>query len=100
MPVSAPNNADARRRQVVTTAAGLFDQAGYHTTNMAQVARAVGLGKPTLYHYFTGKDEILFWIHEEFIDLLIANAQSHRQAGLSASEELRLIMRDIVALME
>ena len=100
IPVAAPSNADARRRQVVTTAAGLFDKAGYHTTNMAQVARAVGLGKPSLYHYFTGKDEILFWIHEEFIDLLIANAQSHRQADLSASEELRLIMRDIVALME
>lgn len=98
--MSAPNNADARRRQVVTTAAGLFDKAGYHTTNMAQVARAVGLGKPTLYHYFAGKDEILFWIHEEFIDLLIAKAESHRQAEPSASEELRLIMRDIIALME
>ena len=98
--VSAPTNADARRRQVVTSAAGLFDKAGYHTTNMAQLASAVGLGKPTLYHYFSGKDEILFWIHEEFIDPLIAKAELHRQAGLSASEELRLIMRDIIALME
>jgi AcrR family transcriptional regulator len=98
--VSAQPSADARRRQVVSSAASLFDQAGYHTTNMTEVARAVGLEKPTLYHYFSGKDEILFWIHEEFIDLLIAQAQARQAEELTATEELRGMMRDVVALME
>jgi AcrR family transcriptional regulator len=98
--VSVQPSADARRRQVVTSAASLFDQAGYHTTNMTEVARAVGLEKPTLYHYFSGKDEILFWIHEEFIDLLIAKAEARQAEQLTATEELRGMMRDVVALME
>jgi AcrR family transcriptional regulator len=93
-------NADTRRRQVVARAAELFDQTGYHTTNMAELARAVGLEKPTLYHYFSGKDEILFWIHEEFIDLLIAKAEARAELELSSGEELRGIMRDVLELME
>lgn len=82
---------------MVAQAADLFDRAGYHTTNVAQVAEAVGLRKPTLYHYFSGKDEILFWIHEEFIDLLI---EKHRARGeLPAAEALLAIMVDVLDLM-
>src|SRR3954463_3173905 len=92
--------AETRRRQVVTHAAELFDQAGYHTTNMAELARAVGLEKPTLYHYFSGKDEILFWIHEEFIDLLIAKDEARQAEELGPGEELRGVMRDVLGLME
>jgi AcrR family transcriptional regulator len=96
----AQANADARRRQVVARAAELFDDAGYHSTNMAELARAVGLEKPTLYHYFSGKDEILFWIHEEFIDLLLAKADARDAEALPAGEALRGIMRDVLGLME
>jgi AcrR family transcriptional regulator len=92
-------NADIRRRQVVARAAGLFDREGYHATNMNAVARAVGLQKATLYHYFSSKNEILHWIHEEFIDLLIEKQES-RKDGLSASEELRAMMRDVLELMD
>jgi TetR/AcrR family transcriptional regulator, cholesterol catabolism regulator len=93
-------NADDRRRAVVAEAAELFDRDGYHTTSMSDLARAVGLEKPTLYHYFSGKDEILFWIHEEFIDLLDEQSVARVDTGLSASEELGLVIRDVLSLME
>jgi AcrR family transcriptional regulator len=94
-------NADVKRKQVVASAAELFDRDGYNSTNMTKLAGAVGLEKPTLYHYFSGKEEILFWIHEEFIDLLIAKAAKRAaQPGLSAAEELRGTMEDVLELME
>jgi AcrR family transcriptional regulator len=92
-------NADARRREVVAQAAELFDREGYHATNMSSVARAVGLQKPTLYHYFSSKSEILNWIHEEFIDLLIEK-QEKRTDDLSAADGLRAVMRDVLDLMD
>lgn len=98
--MSTQVNADARRKEVVQRAAELFDQAGYHTTNMGELARAVGLEKPTLYHYFSGKDEILYWIHDEFIDLLIEKAEKRKTQSLAAGAELRGIMRDVLGLME
>ncbi len=91
-------NADERRRELVTQAADLFDRSGYHTTNVAAVAEAAGLRKPTLYHYFTSKDEILFWIHEEFIDLLISKEAA--RAPLPAAEALFEVMADVLELMQ
>jgi AcrR family transcriptional regulator len=98
--VTALPNADARRRQVVASAAELFDRNGYYTTNMAELARAVGIEKPTLYHYFRAKSEILFWIHEEFIDLLIAKAEARISESPSAVDELHGVIGDILELME
>ncbi|WP_423805040.1 TetR/AcrR family transcriptional regulator, partial [Nocardioides salarius] len=36
-----------RRQQVVTLAAGLFDKTGYSSTTMDDIAREVGVAKPT-----------------------------------------------------
>lgn len=96
--VAPPVKADEKRRELVGKAAELFDEAGYHTTNVATLAQAVGIRKPTLYHYFSGKDEILFAIHEEFIELLIAKEEA--RPGLPAAERLLELMADILGLME
>jgi AcrR family transcriptional regulator len=89
-----------RRAQIVEKAAELFDQAGYHTTSMDDIARAVGLAKPTLYHYFDSKDRILLEVHEEFISLLLGR-QRHRAADddTDMSELLYEVMVDILDLM-
>lgn len=91
---------DVRRREIAVTAAHLFDGAGYSKTTMDDIARAVGMGKSTLYHYFTSKDEILFWIHEEFIDHLIEQHQRRLEARLPAGVLLLEVMADILELME
>jgi AcrR family transcriptional regulator len=93
-------NADERRREIVTKAAAVFDTEGYHTTNVTTVAGVAGLKKPTLYHYFSSKDEILFWIHEEFIDLLISKQVARDNSGLSAAESLCEVMSDVLRLMD
>lgn len=96
--MAPPVKADEKRRELVDRAAELFDRAGYHTTSVSELARAVGISKPTLYHYVSGKDEILFWIHEEFIDLLIERQGSRR--GMAAAEALSEVMADVLSLME
>jgi TetR/AcrR family transcriptional regulator, cholesterol catabolism regulator len=93
-------SADERRQQIITTAAQLFDQAGYVNTTMDDIAQAVGLAKPTLYHYFQSKDEILHWIHEEFIDLLIVRHEKRLGASLRPEQLLLEVMADVLELME
>jgi AcrR family transcriptional regulator len=98
----ATSGADGARRrdEVIHAAAALFDERGYHATSMEDIARAVGLRKPSLYHYFASKDEILFWIHEEFIDQLIGR-QEQRLAAQPAPDQLVLeVMADILELMD
>jgi len=67
---------------------------------MEEIAADVGIKKPTLYHYVSSKEQILFLIHEEFVDLLIA-AQRDRAAVTQSPEELLLgTMTDILQLMD
>lgn len=89
-----------RRQQIVTLAAGLFDQGGYSSTTMDDIAHEVGVAKPTLYHYFPSKDDILHAIHEEFIDLLISRHESRAATGLRPEQLLLEVMADILELME
>ncbi|MFI5956368.1 TetR/AcrR family transcriptional regulator [Cryptosporangium sp. NPDC051539] len=91
---------DDRRREIITAAAGLFDRDGYSRTSMDDIAKTVGIAKPTLYHYFRSKEEILSSIHEEFIDLLLAKEERRRRAGLPPEQMLLEVMVDILELME
>lgn len=95
-------SASERRRDEITQAAAeLFDRHGYHSTSMADIASAVGLSKPTMYHYFEGKDEILFEIHETFIDLLISKHERRSDSvNLAPEHELLEIMTDILEVIE
>jgi TetR/AcrR family transcriptional regulator, cholesterol catabolism regulator len=93
-------SADERRQQIVDTAAKLFDSDGFERTSMDKIASEVGIAKPTLYHYFTSKNEILFDIHGVFIDLLLARQAARVDTGVSAAEQLREVMADILELME
>jgi TetR/AcrR family transcriptional regulator, cholesterol catabolism regulator len=89
-----------RRHEIVQKAAELFDDVGYHVTSMDDIARAVGLAKPTLYHYFPSKESILLAVHEEFISLLLTRQRS-RESDMDRPvvELLYEVMFDIIDLM-
>jgi AcrR family transcriptional regulator len=55
---------DEKRLEIIACCARLFDKAGYHGMSMQMLADEVGLGKPTLYHYFASKADILFEMHQ------------------------------------
>lgn len=62
-----------KREEILHHCAALFDKEGYHKTSMQMVADEVGLGKPTLYHYFDSKLAILYAIHDAHIKVLLTS---------------------------
>lgn len=94
------DQADVKRAEIVRLAAELFDENGYHGTGMGDIAQAVGIRKPTLYHYFKSKDEILFWIHEDVIDLITERQVSRARLTMSCRQELLEMIADIFELLE
>lgn len=44
---------------ILSKAAALFDELGYGRTSLQDIAEAVGIARPSLYHYFSSKEEIL-----------------------------------------
>src|SRR6266516_7414065 len=48
-----------RREQLITCAARLFAERGYHPTSVADIVAALGVGKGVFYWYFASKEELL-----------------------------------------
>jgi AcrR family transcriptional regulator len=49
---------DERRAQLLKLGTELFTQHSYDELSMADIARAAGISKPLLYHYFASKQEL------------------------------------------
>src|ERR1051326_4146388 len=91
--------ANGRLGEILDTSAELFDRSGYANVSMDEIARAVGLAKGTLYHYVKSKDEILYLIHSEFMDVSL-RAMEARRDRQSSDDELRATIRDILVVMQ
>lgn len=50
----------AKRDAVLLAAVRMFNQQGFHTTSLDDVAAALGISKPLIYHYLGAKDHVLF----------------------------------------
>lgn len=82
-----------KREAVVGVAASAFNRRGFANTSMDDVAKALGVTKPTLYQYFSSKQDILNECHHRAMD--------HGEAGLalaaahhgSAAEKLMVYLR-------
>jgi TetR/AcrR family transcriptional regulator, cholesterol catabolism regulator len=51
-----------RRAEICRTAAQIFQERGYDATSVSDIARALGITKAGLYHYFDSKEALLFEI--------------------------------------
>jgi TetR/AcrR family transcriptional regulator, cholesterol catabolism regulator len=88
---------DARRRDVVATAAKLFAERGYDGTSMSELTAATGLAAGGLYHYIEGKEDLLIAICDELLDPLLERAREIVAAEGSAVEQLRELVEAWVA---
>ena len=79
---------DDRRIEIIEHCAALFDKVGYHGTSMQMLADDVGLGKPSLYHYFRSKTDILYEMHQTHIDALIEGLPAGDVADADPAQSL------------
>lgn len=89
-----------RKRQAVLDAAvRAFNENGFSATSLEDVAKALSVTKPTIYHYFADKDEILFEcvrLGSEGIREAITRAEAGGGSGL---ERLTAILLDYAAII-
>lgn len=83
---------ELRRREVLETATRLFRFKGFEATSMLEIAAAVGLEKPSLYHYIDSKNALL---KEICISAMEEALQAVRPAA-EAPGDPRVRLRDFV----
>jgi AcrR family transcriptional regulator len=82
----------AKRIAVLETAASMFCARGYAATQMGDVARELGVTKPTIYHYFKNKDDILNACFEEGFSLFEQTLKEGPGEHRSGAERLRAVL--------
>lgn len=59
-----PEYREEVRKKIIVTAHALFHARGYTSTKMSDIAAALGVTKPTLYHYFDTKENLFVAVAE------------------------------------
>lgn len=85
--------------QVVDVAVRVFLERGYDRASMGDIARAAGLGKSSLYHHVSGKEELLEHGLRRALDALFAALEEPDAASGRAVDRLRTMIRRTVEIM-
>ncbi len=93
MPRVRADDYEDKTRAIMDAAASLFARTGYPNAKMQDIAKACGASKSMLYHYFQSKDDLLFAMLEEHLELLIASLQQAHDEAATAEERLVTFVR-------
>ncbi len=87
---------EATRRQLLAAAGDLFRTYGYGDTHLADVAAGAGVGRTTIYEYFTDKEDLLVNLVEEEVPAVVAVMLSGLPEDMGTRERLaELIQRGL-----
>lgn len=82
-----------RRKEIFHASVHLFLSKGFNETAMREIAQAAGIGKSTLYDYFSSKDEILLSFVEDGLQQVLEQMRGiSEQTSASQEERLRQMM--------
>lgn len=80
------------RQAILDAAIRLFADKGYEQTSMDELARAAGIGKATIYGYFSTKNEIFLAYCEEEVDYAFSILEKKQDEDAPLAEQLVALM--------
>lgn len=84
---------DERLDQLLTTAASVFAEKGFHPTTMRDLARATGMSLAGMYHYVPSKEDLLYLIQRGCFEQVAAGAREAIHGVPEPTERLRHFIR-------
>jgi AcrR family transcriptional regulator len=91
--------AETRRLEILRAAARVFRRQGFADAGMREIAAEADLSPGNLYHYFSGKDELLYFCQDRSLDALLEALRAAEANGAAAHERLRAVVRAHVRVL-
>lgn len=85
---------EARQQQILACAKRVFAKHGFHAANISDICAAAGIGRGTLYQYFTNKRSVLQAILRETLDRVRA-LMERQEAAMPAFAPPEKITRSV-----
>lgn len=90
---------EAKRLSILSAAAKIFNERGFHNTAMADVADALGVSKPFLYYYLKDKEDILAECSRAATVQLHTMLDEVRKADVSGWRKIEMAFRGYAEVM-
>jgi AcrR family transcriptional regulator len=90
---------EAKRLSILSAAAKIFNERGYHNTAMADVAEAIGVSKPFLYYYLKDKEDILYECSRIATEQMHAMLADVRKAEVTGWQRIEMAFRGYAEIM-
>ena len=87
---------EVKRAQILRVAAQVFATHGFHGASMAQVATGCGISKGNIYHYYAGKDALLFDVLETYLKGLRDRIVGSGSSGAEPESRLRSLISEVL----
>lgn len=91
--------AESRRQEILRAAARVFRRQGYSATGMRAIAAEAGLSPGNLYHYFSGKEDLLFFCQDRSLNLLLESLEALEARDLDPPRRLFEAIRSHVEVL-
>lgn len=91
---------DDRRETILDRAAALFARNGFDRTSMNALSEACGASKAWLYHYYDGKEAILYDILDTHIRHLLDTVETTRDKVCDPESRLALLVERLMRAYE
>lgn len=86
----------ARRAELVKVAATVFNELGYESTTLSDIAKKFGTDRASVYYYVSGKEELLLGGIEEILGRNLKEIDRIQALDIDAREKLELLIRRLV----
>jgi AcrR family transcriptional regulator len=87
---------DERLERLLTTAADVFAEKGYHPTTMRDLARATGMSLAGMYYYVRSKEDLLYLVLDRCFARVLERARELEAPG-DPADRVRAFVRHHVA---
>ncbi|MHC4974159.1 MAG: TetR/AcrR family transcriptional regulator [Planctomycetota bacterium] len=87
---------DSRRLHLLDAAARVFSEVGYDRASMRRIAAEARVSPAGIYHYVSGKEELLYWIQFHTFDSLHRELVSSLEGVIDPRERLAVAVRSHV----